>query len=141
MAEAVLRNLADEHVHAFSAGLATKPIKPTVFEVMEEEGYSLEGHTSKTLEEIAGQEPFDYAVIVCKAEENQCPGLSDMAKQTLYWEIEGPFPGRKPVDFSNEEKLVHYRCLRDQVYDKVVGFINGLGLPTSTPTRIECHSS
>lgn len=123
MAEAVLRHLSDGQIEVRSAGLGKKEIKPTVFEVMEEYGIPLVGHSSKTLEAIKDLQPFDYAVIVCKTDENECPGFTELARNHLFWEIEGPFSPRKPADLDAAEKLIHYRGLRDQIVARVTGWL------------------
>jgi len=53
MAEAMLRQKAGETFDVYSAGSGTKPIKPTVIEVMEEAGFCLDGHYSKKVEQLA----------------------------------------------------------------------------------------
>lgn len=126
MAEAFLRHLSGGKIRVYSAGFGKKAIKPTVFEVMEESGIPLDGHYSKTVEEIHDLRPFDYAIIVCKSDENQCPGFTEFAKNHLFWDIESPFRGRKPADLDPSEKLIHYRSLRDQVYSQVTKWLEEL---------------
>ncbi|MCG8599646.1 MAG: arsenate reductase ArsC [Verrucomicrobiales bacterium] len=126
MAEAFLRHLSGGSIQAYSAGLGKKDIKPTVFEVMEESGIPLEGHVSKTVDEVRDLQPFDYVIVVCKTNENECPGFTDLAHHHLSWEIESPFPDRKPADLNPSEKLTHYRSLRDQVSDCVARWLEGI---------------
>lgn len=127
MAEAILRHLSAGKIEVYSAGFGKKDIKPTVFEVMEESGIPLEGHCSKTVEEIRELQPFDYAIVVCKTDESQCPGFTELAGKHLFWEIESPFEGRKPADLDPAEKLIHYRSLRDQVYAQVTRWFEECG--------------
>lgn len=119
MAEALVNHLSGGKVRAHSAGLGKKDIKPTVFEVMKESGIPFDDHFSKTVEDIKNLPIFDYAIIVCKTEENECPAFTDLARTHLSWEIEGPFQPRKPADLDPSEKLIHYRSLRDQVHSRV----------------------
>lgn len=121
MAEAILRAQTAERFEVYSAGLKTKTIKPTVFDVMQEVGISLAGHYSKTIEEVYDGNPFDYAVLVCNS---QCPATGELAKKTLHWDVSSPFPGRKPVDLSSSEKLLHYRSMRDQLQDQICCWLN-----------------
>ena len=121
MAEAIFRAQMVESFEVFSAGLKTKAIKPTVFDVMQEVGISLAGHYSKTIEDIYDGSPFDYAVLVCSS---QCPATSELAKNTLHWDITSPFPERRPIEMSSSEKLMHYRSMRDQLQEQICCWLN-----------------
>lgn len=118
MAEAILRRKAGTSFSVFSAGLGTKPIKPTVFEVMEEMGYSLEGQESKTYDKLLYLQPIDHAIIVCKTN-GTCSQFDIEAKSTLCWEINSPFPGQSPTTLSHSDQLIHYRSLRDQLLERI----------------------
>lgn len=133
MAEAILRHLSGGRILVRSAGLGRKEIKPTVFEVMEESDIPFEGHFSKTVEDVRDLQPFDYGIIVCKADENECPGFNELAKNHLSWDIESPFPGRKPSDLGPGEKRIHYRSLRDQLQSHVIRWLEELRFAPEGP--------
>lgn len=126
MAEAILRDLAGDCFEVLSAGIGTKAIKPAVFSVMKEAGISMEGHASKSLDDIRESAPFDHVIIVCKTDENQCPGFIAAAHNKLRWEVESPFPGVSPSQLSEEERLIHYRSLRDQLRDSIEEWLVGV---------------
>ena len=126
MAEAILRDLAGDCFEVLSAGIGTKAIKPAVFSVMEEAGISMEGHHSKSLDHIRECAPFDHVIIVCKTDESQCPGFIASAHNKLRWQVESPFPGIPPSQLSEEEKLIHYRSLRDQLRSSIEAWIAGV---------------
>ena len=117
MAEAILKKKAGDHFSVFSAGQGTKPIKPAVYEVMEEIGYSLEGQQSKTYDTLAYLQPIDYTILVCN--DGTCGHFDIQTKNTLCWEINSPFPGQSPTTLPYEDQLIHYQSLRDQILTHV----------------------
>lgn len=131
MAEAILRDLAGDRFEVLSAGIGTKAIKPAVFSVMKEAGISMENHRSKSLHDIRKCAPFDHVIIVCKTDESRCPGFIASAHNKLRWEVESPFPGTPPSRLSEEEKLLHYRSLRDQLRASIEDWIAGVNHPLS----------
>jgi arsenate reductase len=73
MAEAFLKRYANDQFQVFSAGLEAKGINPYTISVMEELGYGLEGHTSKSIDLYLGKVQFDFIITVCSEADKQCP--------------------------------------------------------------------
>ncbi len=113
MAEAFARiHGASRNVQAFSAGSAPSGrINPKAIAAMREVGYDLAAHTSKSLEEFAGQE-FDAVVTMGCGD--ACPLVP--AKRTLAWQIPDP------RDMTPEQ----FREVRDLIEAKVKELILSL---------------
>jgi protein-tyrosine-phosphatase len=106
MAEAFARMLGSEKVESFSAG--SRPsgkVNPTSIAAMQELGYDLAVHASKTLDEVKTEAPFD--VVVTMGCGDACPWMP--AKRFVDWEI--PDPRDLPPGEFNK--------VRDLIRDKV----------------------
>ena len=87
MAEAFARMLAPDRVESFSAG--SRPsgkVNPKAIAAMQELGYDLEAHQSKTLDEVKAEAPFD--VVVTMGCGDACPWMP--ARRFVDWEIPDP---------------------------------------------------
>ena len=73
MAEAWLRELANERYVAVSAGLEPSQIHPMTIQVMEEVGIRLDGHRSKPISEFLGRVPVRHIFVVCESAKKNCP--------------------------------------------------------------------
>ena len=106
MAEAFARMLGSEKVEAFSAG--SRPsgkVNPKAVAAMQELGYDLSAHASKTLDEVKAEAPFD--VVVTMGCGDACPWMP--AKRFVDWQIPDP-RDLPPAEFNK---------VRDLVRDKV----------------------
>jgi arsenate reductase len=123
MAEAFLRKYAGDRFEAYSAGLEPKGINPYTVRVMEEVGLSLDGHHSKPLSEYMGQVHFGYLITVCGDADEKCPSVFPGMGQRLRWGFEDPaaFVG------SEEEMLAEFREVRDQIDERIQGWLAELG--------------
>jgi len=119
MAEAFLRHYASERFEVHSAGLEPKEINPLTVRVMEEIGYSMAEHTSKGVNIYLGKLHFHYLITVCDNAEQNCPTMWPGVSQHLHWSFEDPaaFKG------SEEEKLVKFREIREQIEQKVLELV------------------
>lgn len=119
MAEAFLRHYAGEHFEVHSAGLEPKGIHPLTFQVMEEIGLPLSGHTSKGVNIYLGKMLFQYLITVCDKAEQNCPTLWPGVNQRLHWSFEDP----AAFEGTEEEQLARFREVRDQTKQKVQDWI------------------
>jgi arsenate reductase (thioredoxin) len=106
MAEAFAKIFAADQVESFSAG--SKPsgkINHKAVQSMNELGYDLTKHSSKSLEEIKQFAPFD--VVVTMGCGDACPWMP--AKSFVDWDI------LDPKEMSEDE----FRKVRDLIGDKV----------------------
>ena len=113
MAEAFLKKYAGDRYEVFSAGLGPGPMNPLTTMVMEEKGISMRDHYSKGIDGFLGYD-FGFVIIVCSKAEAVCPVFSDPCIR-LYW----PFDDPEDAKGSEEEKLVKFREIRDQIDAKI----------------------
>jgi len=129
MAEGWARQLKDDLVEPYSAGIEKHGLNPRAVKAMAEAGVDISGQASKTLDELAVKE-FDWVVTLCGHAEETCPF----------------FPGRKVhVGFddppklaagakSEEEILAAYRRVRDEIRDFVETLPDSLAHHAGDPT-------
>jgi len=114
MAEALANHYGKGRVRAWSAG--SRPlgeIIPQTYEVLEEKGISLEGHSSKGLNDIPVAE---MDVVVGMGCEVACPVPVGFKGRVIEWNIPDPF-GRE---------LSFFRSVRDSIQRQVVALLNDL---------------
>jgi arsenate reductase (thioredoxin) len=114
MAEAFLRKYAGDQFEVYSAGLTPKPINPLTIKVMEEIGFDMSSQYSKPLTLYLGKLHFGYLITVCSNAEDKCPIFPGMGTR-LHW----PFDDPAEFEGSEQEKLLKFREVRDQIDQKV----------------------
>ncbi len=115
MAEAYLRKYVGDRFEAHSAGLDPQGINPFTIRVMDEVGISLDGQSSKSVNEYLGKTHFPYVITVCGHAEENCPRVFLTQGKHIHWEFEDP----AAFEGSEEEKLEKFRQIRDQVDQKI----------------------
>jgi arsenate reductase (thioredoxin) len=98
MAEALANQLGEGRVHAWSAG--SNPagwIAPGTHEVLREKGISLDGHSSKGLEDVPVSR---MDIVVGMGCEVVCPVPAGFKGKVIEWSI--PDPYGRPLDFFRE---------------------------------------
>jgi arsenate reductase len=116
MAEGWARKLRGEGIEAFSAGIEKHGLNPLAVKAMAEAGVDISGHSSKTLEELDGVE-FDYVVTVCGHAHETCPIFPGRAK-VVHRGFDDP-PKLAQSAATEEEALVHYRRVRDEIREYI----------------------
>ncbi|MCA8989088.1 MAG: arsenate reductase ArsC [Planctomycetaceae bacterium] len=111
MAEAFLRRLGRDEFEVHSAGLEPAGINPLTIQVMDEIGYDLEGHRSKSVGEYLGKIAARYVIFVCDQAEKSCPRIWPNVMQTLCW----PFDDPAACNGTDEEKLQKFREVRNEI--------------------------
>jgi arsenate reductase (thioredoxin) len=124
MAEAFLNNLAGGRFEAKSAGLEPGKLNPAAVEAMREIGIDISGNKTKSVFDFYKKgEKFDYVVTVCDAAASgRCPVFPG-ARETMHW----GFPDPAGFNGTDEEKLQKTREIRDQIKEKIEGFIENKG--------------
>ena len=121
MAEAFLNSLGGDHFEAESAGIEKGKLNPNVVAVMQEIGIDISKNETKEAFEFFKQGRMYNAVItVCDAANaERCPVFLGVVKR-LQWSFQDPsaFTGTR------EEVLERTRKVRDEIKEKVIGFIN-----------------
>lgn len=113
MSQAFAKILGGDMIEAYSAG--SKPsgiVNPKAIAAMNELGYNLATHDSKSLDEVKSFAPFDAVVTMGCGD--ACPWMP--ARQFIDWEIPDP-KNMEPGDFNK---------VRDLIREKVRSLISSL---------------
>lgn len=122
MAEGFLRHMAPYKFEVFSAGVKPTQVNPLAITVMAEVGVDISKHKSKSAMGFIG-EKFDYVITVCDNAKQTCPVFPGKYEK-IHWDLEDP----AEVVGSEEEKLVVFRKIRDQIKDNISQFLLKRGL-------------
>ncbi|MGH2566901.1 MAG: arsenate reductase ArsC [Bacteroidota bacterium] len=114
MAEGIVRNMMGDEVDAYSAGAQPTTVNNFALEVLEEKGFDVSLHRSKSVEEFRGHE-FDLIVTVCGEGEYSCPAWLDKGKK-----IHVPYPDPAAATGTREEVLNVFRGVRDSMIKKLL---------------------
>ena len=123
MAEDFLKKYAGDRFEIYSAGFEPTDIHPFTRQVMAEAGLDLGGQYSKGVKEYLGKINFAYVIIVCHRAEKTCPtAFPSISQQRLFWPFEDPlaFTG------TEEQKLVKFREIRDQIERRILQWLHEL---------------
>lgn len=112
MAEGLCRHLLGDRMEAFSAGIEKHGLNPLAVRAMMEIGIDISGHQSKTVGEL-GNTPFDYVITVCGHASETCPFFPAQS-QVLHQGFDDP-PRLAKEAKSDDEAMVHYRRVRDEI--------------------------
>ena len=113
MAEGLLRHAAGHRFEVASAGIEKHGLNPLAVRAMAEIGIDISLHMSKSLDDLDSLE-FDVVITVCAHAHETCPVLAGKTRS-----IHQPFddPPRLAADAaSDDEALVHYRRVRDEIH-------------------------
>ena len=126
MAEGFARALKSGEIEAASAGVERHGLNPLAVKAMAEAGVDISAHVSKTLDDLPSLD-FDYVVTLCDHAHSHCPHFPGGATGVHRG---FPDPPRLAAGAASEEEaLVHYRAVRDQIREFVAG------LPGNLPPR------
>ena len=118
MAEALWEQLSRGEWDSVSAGSQPSGyVHPLAIAAMSELDADVSEYRSKSVEEFRDQ-PFDLVVTVCDNARESCPAFPG-ATQTLHW----PFDDPAEATGSDEEKMVCFRRIRDQIQDRISAFL------------------
>lgn len=121
MAEAFLKQLANDKFTVESAGLEPGKLNPLAIESMQEIGIDIsQNKTNDVFDFFKQGKKFDYVVTVCdEAGAEKCPFFPSQRGGKISWSFKDPsqFTG------THEEKLAQVRELRDAIKRKVTEFI------------------
>jgi arsenate reductase len=112
MAEGWTRALRGDSIDAYSAGVEPHGMNARAVKVMGEAGVDISGHHSKHLDELKDV-TFDYVVTVCDHANEACPMFPGKTK-VIHVGFDDP-PRLAQTAKTEEEALVHYRRVRDEI--------------------------
>lgn len=124
MAEAILKRYAGDTFDVQSAGIDPKGINPYTVRVMEEAGYDLSAHRSKSLREFMGHTLSRYVITVCGHADESCPRGLWSTGEKLHWPIEDPavFAG------DDSATLQRFREIRDEIEQRILTWLPEVGV-------------
>lgn len=112
MAEGLARSLKGDIIEAYSAGSRPAGLDPLAVRAMAEIGIDISGQRSKHDDEFGGMR-LDYVVTLCGGESETCPFFRGNAK-FIHRGFDDP-PELAKHAASEEEAMVHYRRVRDEI--------------------------
>lgn len=119
MAESFLRKYGSEKFEARSAGLEPKELHPLTIQAMSEIGIDVSGQRSKDVGEYLGKLLFQHLITVCDDADKNCPTSWPGISNRMHWSFEDPAAS----DGSDEEKLTKFRQIRDQIEERIKGWL------------------
>jgi arsenate reductase len=129
MAEGWATRLKSESIEAYSAGVEPHGMNQRAIAVMKEAGVDISGHHSKHVDELK-LVPFDYVVTVCDHAHETCPLFPGKTK-VVHVGFDDP-PRLAKTAKTEEEALVHYRRVRDEIRAFIETLPKGLHLAEAT---------
>jgi arsenate reductase len=109
MAEGLVNHDLAGEVRAFSAGVRPTRVNPRAIRAMAELGIDISGHSSKSVEDLAGQN-FDLVITVCDQAQEQCPIFPGPTEV-----LHVGFPDPAKATGSEEEIMAVFRQVRDDM--------------------------
>lgn len=119
MAEGLLAHFANGKLEVGSAGTHPSTVSPLAIQAMAELGIDLSSHRSKGLDAFDGQH-LDVVITVCDRAESSCPVVPGAV--VYHWPFEDP----ADADGSEEDKMVVFRRVRDQIRAKLESLLDTL---------------
>jgi arsenate reductase len=116
MAEGWARYLKGDEIEPYSAGIEVHGLNPHAVRVMAEAGVDISHQWSKHLDEVK-HFPFDWVITVCDSANESCLVFPGRVKR-YHISFDDP-PKLAKGAKSEEEALVHYRRVRDEIHSFV----------------------
>ena len=112
MAEAWTRTLKGDVIDAYSAGTEPKGVDSLAVKAMAEVNIDISSHRSKSTTEFMDLK-FDYVITLCDNAQKACPFFPAKTR-VLHHGFEDP-PVLAAEARSEEEAMLHYRRIRDEI--------------------------
>ena len=116
MAEAWTRVLKGDRVEAYSAGVDPHAVDPRAVQAMAEVGIDISGQASKDVDTLEDIE-FEYVITLCDQAHQGCP-VFPAKTRVLHVGFDDP-PRLAAGAQTEEEAMVHYRRVRDEIKEFV----------------------
>jgi arsenate reductase len=118
MAEGFMKKYLGDEFEISSAGLDPQSrVNPLATQVMREVGIDISDHRPKDIKQFLGYH-FTYLITVCSNAEARCPIFPGVIYR-LFW----PFDDPAAVQGSQGEKLAKFREIRDEIDNKIRGWM------------------
>jgi arsenate reductase (thioredoxin) len=127
MAEAWTRLLKADLIEAYSAGTEPKGLDPRAVQAMAEAGVDISHQRSKSATEL-GDIEFDYVITLCSDAQASCPFFP--AKTAIIHHAFDDPPELALGAYTEEEAMMHYRRVRDEIRKWIETLPQALSLTT-----------
>lgn len=131
MAEGLVRHFKSDTLDPYSAGITAAGVDPLAVKAMQEIGIDISRQHSKKVTEVM-TDTFDYAVTLCDNAREACPFFPGKAGQIHMGFDDPPFLSKGAK--SEEEAMVHYRRVRDQIKKFILTLPESLKTPMQRNT-------
>lgn len=112
MAEGWGRHVKGEEIEAYSAGVSPRGVDPRAVRAMAEAGIDISGQRSKSVDDLRGI-TFDYVLTLCDHAHQSCPAFPGRVKVVHVGFADPPQLAKNAR--SEEEAMMHYRRIRDEI--------------------------
>jgi arsenate reductase len=116
MAEGWARHLKGDAIEAYSAGTEPKGLDPRAIQAMAEKGIDISQQRSKSVTDL-GDVEFDYVITLCSDAQGSCP-FFPAKTAVLHHGFDDP-PELALGAYTEEEAMMHYRRVRDEIREWV----------------------
>lgn len=123
MAEGWAKHLKGDIIDAYSAGVEPHALDRRAVKAMAEAGVDISKHHSKHINDLPKIE-FDYVITVCGHAHETCPFFPGKTK-VIHRGFEDP-PFLAKTAKTEEDAMEHYRRIRDEIRDFIVGLPQSL---------------
>jgi len=121
MAEGWAKNLKADQIEAYSAGIKKHGLNPLAVKSMAEAGVDISSQQSTLIDELPVKE-FDWVITLCGHANETCPYFP--GKKVHHGFDDPPLLAANAK--SEEEKLIHYRRVRDEIRDFILSLPESL---------------
>ena len=121
MAEGWANTLKIKEIEAYSAGIEKHGLNPLAVKAMAEAGVDISSQKSKTIDELPVHE-FDWIITLCGHANEHCPYFPG---KIVHYGFDDP-PQLALEGKNEEEKLIHYRRVRDEIRNFVASLPGSL---------------
>ncbi len=118
MAEGWARHLLGDRIEPHSAGIEAHGLNPRAVRVMAEAAVDISQQSSKLASDL-DHVPFDLVITVCGHADENCPTFLGKSR-VIHVGFDDP-PQLAKEAATEEQALVHYRRIRDEIRDFVAG--------------------
>lgn len=123
MAEALINHYLGDKWEAYSAGVSPSHVHPRSVLALKELGIGTSGLRSKSVAEFLSRDDLDLVITVCDHARETCPVFFKPVEQ-VHLGIEDPV---SRVFLSEESAMGSFRECRDQIREKVLGYLEKIG--------------
>ncbi len=116
MAEGLTRHFKGAEIDTYSAGVKPKGLDPLAIVAMKEINIDITSQTSKHIDSLKDIK-FDYVITVCDHAAETCPILPG---SKIYHHSFNDPPKLAENCVTQEEKMIHYRRVRDEIKNFVL---------------------